>query len=396
MLSKNRQLAAYLSAGFVGLYFVVMYYHYVSLELHQEYDTATPLQETKQAVWTDHARRPSAMRFEDFKMLAIELARLTPAETLRQLDELDPFGVRSLNASQSLRALPCPIHQRISLPDRRNHSRSAAFRDQRDGTFLYFQHLRKAGGTHFCTLAEDNLPKQNLPPYYCMPDYQWPSSRGGQKCAGCLHHYSNQEIASFLNAKHHRIAGNEWDSFDVEHHFDLDGAVYVTSFRDPANRAVSQFRFECLEHRGCNAPSFDVWWTRRRDLYNVYTWTFSDIGRQGSIMDDASKADQRANAMSVAMETIAQFHLVLNMEWLEDAEYAIQSSLGFANTQTLHKTVRPHNQGLKRKDSFDAPTFLNRNATFTRLRESLALDEILTDVARRLFLERLVCEDLGS
>lgn len=28
--------------------------------------------------------------------------------------------------------------------------------------------------------------------------------------------------------------------------------------------------------------------------------------------------------------------------------------------------------------------------------EDLALDEILTDVARRMFLERLVCEDMGG
>jgi hypothetical protein len=36
--------------------------------------------------------------------------------------------------------------------------------------FVYYQHLRKAGGTGFCDLAKSNLPRRAIPPYYCMPD----------------------------------------------------------------------------------------------------------------------------------------------------------------------------------------------------------------------------------
>jgi hypothetical protein len=132
-------------------------------------------------------------------------------------------------------------------------------------------------------------------------------------------------------------------------------------------------------------------------LYNVYTWTFSDMDRQGRIVNGVEFASQRATAVGIAIDTLSRFHLVLNMEWLQDgAEAMIQSVLGFTNTTTLHQTVRPHNNGLKRTDSFDARSLLHQNATFQRLRESLALDEILTDVARRLFLERLVCNDVPS
>jgi hypothetical protein len=374
--------------------------------------TTTTATTTTTTTWERRAKvSQPTMRYDDFKQVAMELARLPPAETLRRLDEDDPFGVRSLvntsstsssrSGSSLLSLLPCPTHQRISLPDRRNHTRSFQFRNNVSGTFLYFQHLRKAGGTHFCTLAEDNLPKINLPPYYCMPDYQWHKSTSStakknqqERCAGCLHHYTNDEIVTNMHA--HRIAGNEWDSFDVSHHFDLDGATYVTSFRDPADRAVSQFRFECLESRGCHLPTFDAFWRRRRELYNVYTWTFSDVGRQGRILQDDQFANDRANAISIAMDTISQFHLVLNMEWLSDAERMIQTVLGFTNTQTIRRKVRPHNAGLQRTDSFNARTLLQNNATYQLLRQSLALDEILTDVARRLFLERLVCPDLAS
>jgi hypothetical protein len=393
---QRRLLLPVALATIVTLYFIFVISYFW---------TSSSTERTPAAATTTWERRAQlthpAMRLDDYKKIAMELARLTPAETLRRLDEDDPFGVRSLLLgskklwNNTLASLPCPIHQRISKPDRRNHTRSALFRNNGDGTFLYFQHLRKAGGTHFCTLAEDNLPPRNVPPYYCMPDYQWKKAGDPQRCAGCLHHYTNIEIEH--NMRNHRIAGNEWDSFHVQQHFDLVGATYVTSFRDPADRAVSQFRFECLEHRGCQASTFEQYWQRRRDLYNVYTWTFSDMDRQGRIVNGVEFASQRATAVGIAIDTLSRFHLVLNMEWLQDgAEAMIQSVLGFTNTTTLHQTVRPHNNGLKRTDSFDARSLLHQNATFQRLRESLALDEILTDVARRLFLERLVCNDVPS
>ena len=35
---------------------------------------------------------------------------------------------------------------------------------------IFYQHLRKAGGTSFCDLANKNIPRKEIPPYYCMPD----------------------------------------------------------------------------------------------------------------------------------------------------------------------------------------------------------------------------------
>jgi len=57
--------------------------------------------------------------------------------------------------------------ERITLPDQRDHGKAEAFRNGVVPYFLFFQHLRKAGGTNFCSLAESNLKKNELPKYYC-------------------------------------------------------------------------------------------------------------------------------------------------------------------------------------------------------------------------------------
>lgn len=41
--------------------------------------------------------------------------------------------------------------ERFSLPDLRDHEKEAAFKEGQG--FIYYQHLRKAGGTGFCEMA---------------------------------------------------------------------------------------------------------------------------------------------------------------------------------------------------------------------------------------------------
>ena len=85
---------------------------------------------------------------------------------LREL-ATDPLGVASLASPLDL-GCP-PSRQRLSLPDLRNATAEAAFR--RGSGFAFYQHLRKAGGTEFCDLAKRNLKRDEVPPYYCMPDH---------------------------------------------------------------------------------------------------------------------------------------------------------------------------------------------------------------------------------
>jgi hypothetical protein len=205
--------------------------------------------------------------YEYWKDVAVTLAGRTPDQVIQTLEHEDPFGVRQferdLVQAESERGafvdvtdlatlFPCP-EKRITLPDQRNRKQGRAFRksihqissmNRTDTAFLFFQHLRKAGGTNFCTLAEHNLHRSNIPSYYCMPDMQWSDN----KCAGCLTSYTNDEIVQHMRDKQHLILGNEWDSFDPSRFFYLP-AVFATSFRKPLDRALSQFRFECIEDR---------------------------------------------------------------------------------------------------------------------------------------------------
>jgi hypothetical protein len=306
----------------------------------------------------------SSLRLQDFQKIAMDLVRLLPAETLKQLQEKDPFGTRSfekqleeaetakgrvLTLDEIVQLFPCPLNNRITLPDRRNHTKALAFRNQEPGYFLFFQHLRKAGGTHFCSLAETNLPKEAIPIYYCMPDYHWSRPDGKfMQCAGCLSHWTNEEITR--NIGKHRIAGNEWDKFEPERHFELQ-ASFATSFRRPLDRALSQFRFECVENRGCEFTDIGKWWKHRTGLTNVYTWTFSKTRRIPRISFDAQYAQDRAEAVESAIDVISQFNLVLSMEWLAYAGLLLQRILGFHNTSAITQRVRPHITQAKRKDN---------------------------------------------
>jgi hypothetical protein len=98
--------------------------------------------------------------YKDWKELAAELARLPAYELLQELRSKDPFGTRTFEDEllqeetklgrilqhDEIQALfPCPGNDnRISFPDQRNLSQAANFRNNLPGTFLFFQHLRKA------------------------------------------------------------------------------------------------------------------------------------------------------------------------------------------------------------------------------------------------------------
>jgi hypothetical protein len=125
-------------------------------------------------------------RYSDWRDLAVNLAALPAHEILEILKTKDPFGVRQfeerLKQTESDRQailqlediksiFPCPTDERITLPDQRNHKKSKMYREglnqlnqnKEDFVFLFFQHLRKAGGTNFCTLAQHNLIKPQVP-----------------------------------------------------------------------------------------------------------------------------------------------------------------------------------------------------------------------------------------
>lgn len=373
----------------------------------------------------------AGLRYEKYREQLMQLAKLEPEELLRKIADEDPLQMnqfkldliiaetkldRSLTQEELMDLFPCP-DDRISLPDARNHTRSILYRQQLhprmkkqfadEFTFLYFQHLRKAGGTNFCTLAEKNLPKKHLPRYYCMPDYDWDRSNqpGTYQCAGCLEQWPSSVIANNMKRDDHWVAGNEWEWFGGDKHLQLP-AVFATSFRQPIDRAVSQFRFECVEHRGCKFTNITQWWIKRHDLWNVYVATFADRNRLGALSFGTSNGRERSQIMGRALDVLRQFHLVTNMEWLSYAGPLVKSVLGFDNVDTLERRVRPHAVGDRaRKDgrdtnqggsvgitkaSWQASDYLD-SPTYKMMSEALAMDDLLTHAARRFFIERLVC-----
>jgi hypothetical protein len=375
-----------------------------------------------------------------WRQVAVDLAKLPAKDLLQKLEKDDPFSVRKFEAElirkelelertltiEELRQLfPCPS-ECLFTPELHPERRRAPtlFREQAQVeqnpllrgessslpfSWLFFQHLRKAGGTHFCSLAQANLPKHAVPRYYCMPDLYWNHSKS---CAGCLTRFGNWLISSEMRSVGHRIAGNEWDNF--EHRFlDMpDSVVFATSFRKPLDRALSQFRFECVEGRGCHELNVTRWWEKRKDLYNVYTTTFADPPPtykkwQTIFLDETEsyRAAKRGELMAQAIDVVLQLHLVLSMEWLAYAGGQVTGVLGFRNVSGLTRRVRPHTSQAPRRDahetnslgaasitkaSWDPQTYLTPEQ-YQRMSETLALDMVLTDAGRRIFLERLVC-----
>jgi hypothetical protein len=146
-----------------------------------------------------------------------------------------------------------------------------------------------------------------------------------------------------------------------------------------------------------------------QDLVNVYTWTFTNQPiRKISIGTSKQDSEARQQRLGLALDTVARFNLVLAMEWLAYAPTHTQNVLGFKDTTTMTERVRPHITQYARKDGQEhnqlgaagiaeaswAPKDYLSPATYKMMSEDLALDEILTDAARRMFLERLVCEDV--
>ena len=371
--------------------------------------------------------------YDSWLKVILHLASQSPSELLSTLDEIDPFQVRAFDSSliqlelehgrslyshELAQLFPCPPNgQRLTLPIQQNVTKARLFRenvlspDINNGYFLFFQHLRKAGGTNFCSLAQQNLPEKHVPHYFCMPDWDWSQF----KTAGYLHSYTNDQLIQFQQQQAWRIAGNEWEPFRSKQdaHFNLP-AVFSTSFRKPLHRALSQFRFECIENRGCTIKNVTKWWeVEGHQLKNVYLTTFADVtqlyGFYRLCHEMTSQAiQQRRDLMEHAIHVLSQFHLVLIMEWLAYASPLLRDVLGFQQTQGITTRVRPHiaqaqRQGKEQNHlgaagiqtdgaSWDPREYLD-SYTFKIMSEDLALDALLTDVARRMFLERTICMD---
>jgi hypothetical protein len=377
-----------------------------------------------QAELLETTREPQG-GYRYWRDIAVDLAKLPADMLLQKLEQSDPFETRAfeikllvaekrkgslLNSSELRGLYECPPKRlRMTVPDARNHTSLTAFRKRNEATkdfsFLFFQHLRKTGGTTFCKLAENNLPVGTVPPYYCMPDMHWSDAN---QCAGCLGHWNNTEIITKMQSQGHLIASNEWDGFDSNRFFELP-AVFATIFRRPLDRAVSQFRFDCIDNQGCKGMrNITEWWGEMTGLQNVFTRTFTNRNgiEEAYHSSHPNHGEKRASLVGQALDTLSQFHLIMVMEWMGYSTTQVESVLGFSNTALLAHRIRPYVGSFARNDgqevnrlgasgiglaSWNPKNYLS-DQQFQRMSEDLALDMILNEAARRMFLERMVCD----
>jgi hypothetical protein len=160
-----------------------------------------------------------------------ELAIRDPRLLLEELTSVDPFNI--LGGPMNF-TCPLILEERLDYPDIVDHSRAKRFVSGDKDSWIFYQHLRKAGGTGFCDLAQINMKRSEIPSYYCMPDNR-----------GSLATPPWDKVEYVLEKMHqrgYRVAANEWDVFYTSHLL-WPGAVFVTTFRHPVERYYSQYRF---------------------------------------------------------------------------------------------------------------------------------------------------------
>ena len=122
---------------------------------------------------------------------------------------------------------------RIDSPKMYNDQAMKDFRAQSPTSFIFYQHLRfdtteiiilttrsihsnfsicrKAGGTAFCSAAQQNMERRAVPSYYCMPD-----NRGSLATPP----WNNAEfLLRSIREQGYRIVANEWDAFYERYHY---------------------------------------------------------------------------------------------------------------------------------------------------------------------------------
>eukprot|EP00904_Undaria_pinnatifida_P002101 jgi/Undpi1/11892/HiC_scaffold_4.g01591.m1 len=291
----------------------------------------------------------------------------------------------------------------------RNHEVEAAFKA--GNGFIYYQHLRKAGGTGFCEMAGRNMDQSEVPRYHCMPD-----NRGAMATPP----WSNGAyLLEQMNAHSYRITANEWDAFPTEH-LNLPGAVFGTTFRHPVDRWYSQYRFEHVEHRdgtkqGSDSLPFQEWYQRVKphvmgDNYYVKTFCGRANPPDEALMKDLNKMGKPRHAgdlswsyhkfnswgekvtwtdFRAAVENLRRFNLILVLDFVDDEMWALEEALGWKQAR---KQVLPHERQAVRADkkSVSAREALPSEVWAETLRTN-AFDLLLFHWAKRMYLERSAC-----
>lgn len=318
----------------------------------------------------------------------VDLARLPTSDLRKKLYDDDVFQLAILDTDSNT----CPFTYsppwfppgRLRMPstttavDVQNTSSSSR-------RLLWYEHLSKAGGTSFCKLAQSNMKKDEIPPYYCMP-------RDGDLPDGRVGLWSNTKLLTY-RAEHPtiRIVSNEWQPFPPERWQLKDQLFFVTTLRNPLDRLLSAYHFwGILHNQEAVKPTFEEWLERKRkrsvdksprDLgnaihigrYNFAVWKFSNgtmpQGKPATAMPlGVTREDEhlwRAPFL-MAAETLSNFDLVVILELISSySSIMITRSIGWTKLEKNHvvpsgKVENNHASGALPQDVYDALWEANR------------------------------------
>lgn len=239
---------------------------------------------------------------------------------------------------------------------------------------VYYEHLSKAGGTSFCELARDNMPKREVPDYYCMP------SEPG-KIDARVGTWTKEKLANYFRTKPHRLVSNEWEPFQLDF-LDLRRTeetlgpdeltlLFVTSLRDPINRLLSAHKFwGVLNNPSKNKPSLETYLQRRAQAarrwtigssdfngnvgrFNFFTWKFSggalpvnpqqleaerllSAAAAGLDVDLSPPPVDWPGPFQTAVRTLAAFDLAIPIESMSADHGPVEEALGWTDFTKEH------------------------------------------------------------
>lgn len=319
-----------------------------------------------------------------------ELGVSSPAALIAELEAKDPFGVWNLTRVGDFR---CPRRRRFAMHDHRNASRHARFK--RGDGLLFYQHLRKAGGSSFCALVRDNIGKQATPNYHCMID------NAGRLSTPPWN--DSETLLTLTTNSGYRVIVNEWDVFPsgAEGMVEMENVLYASTFRDPAARWYSQYRFEHLEHRdqaskrSSGVRTFSDWYNGWVTLlginYYVKTFLRTPLDYSGSprFADFHWAYLQRKHAhicwpeFLAVLRLLQRFDLLLVQEWLKDTGSEVAHTLGWS---VPPRVVLPDPRVSQRASATEEETKFMQ-----RIREENWMDTLLFQWVKRIVAERTVC-----
>lgn len=358
-------------------------------------NTTAQIQDTVPRIWVKSSSPNQIVQF------LLNLARKSTPDLRRALYDDDVFQLKELEHQ-------CPFAFDVIpwLPPTLTKT-AKSFREKKNGVILWYEHLSKAGGTSFCTLANANMPKQEVPRYYCMP----PDSENIWRKDGRVGRWSNEKLAAYLANSTHRIVSNEWEPFPpARMKYPREKLLLVTTIRDPLDRLLSAYRFFA---KNVTTTPLSKWLvsqhakSRRKSpidgvaavhigRYNFITWKFSNgtmpLGPKSKARNlpppglNAKYASQWLAPFRMAVQTLAKFDLVLLTQEMSTHPEPIRSVLGWTNLNHTH--VVP------------SKTVMNSNAAseLTKLEYSILwnanrFDMILYHWMQAVYMARLQCAD---